>query len=152
MALGIHRSPDIARQLIMASAYGNLAVKSVSITLPATTAQNDTVDFLEMPIGTRIVDAIARLTPAAAGTVTFQLGLAQKPGHADTLVDADALILAAAISTSATLRRRNNVAVGFAGLTLTDTYIVQGLVAAAALGATPVTIELDLIYEYLGTL
>jgi hypothetical protein len=37
------------------------------------------------------------------------------------------------------------------GLTLDDTYLIQGIIEAAALGATPVTVELDVIYEYLGT-
>jgi hypothetical protein len=151
MALGIQRVADIERQIIMASAYGNVAVKSTSIILPATTADDDTIDFMELPVGVRIIDCLARLTPAAAGTVTFALGIAQKPGHLDTKVDPDALILAAAISTSATIRRRNNVAVGHVGLTLDDTYLIQGIIEAAALGATPVTVELDVIYEYLGT-
>lgn len=152
MAIGIQRVADINRQRKIAGTYGNLAVASASILLPATTAQNDTVDFMVLPRGTRIVDCIARMTAAAAGTVTFQLGLAQIPGKASTKVDDDALILAAAISTSARIARRNNPAVGITGLTLDDDYLLQGLIAAAALGATPVTIDVDLIYEYLGTL
>jgi hypothetical protein len=151
MALGTFRSADIARQLIMAAAYGNLSVKYATILLPATTAQNNTCDFLEMPSGTRIMDCLVRLTAAAAGVVTFQLGIAQKPGKLTTKVDDDALLTAVAISTAANFRRRNNAAVGNTALTLDDTYIIQGLIGAAALGATPVTVDLELFYEYLGT-
>ena len=152
MALGTFRVADIVRQLIIATSYGNYAVKKASIVIPATAAQNNTVDFMELPVGVRIVDCILRTTAAAAGVVTFQVGIAQKPGKSATLVDDDALIIAATITTAATIRRRNNIAVGFAGLTLNDTYLIQGLIGAAALGATPVTAELDVMYEYLGTL
>ena len=152
MALGTFRAADIVRQLIIAASYGNYAVKKASVLIPATAVQNNTVDFMELPVSTRIVDCILRTTAAAAGTVTFQVGIAQKPGKLATLVDDDALIVAAAITTAATLRRRNNFAAGFAALTLDDTYIIQGLIGAAALGATPVTAELDVMYEYLGTL
>lgn len=152
MAKGTYRADDIERRVAYSGAHGNLSVAYAKVVVPATGEQNQTIDFLEMPVGTRIVDAILRNSGDTAGaTTTIALGIAQKPGRKNTKVDADALITATTLSTSDKLHRRNNAAVSDDDLTLDDTYLIQGTIGAGNIGDNAVTFELWLIYENRGT-
>lgn len=154
MANGNYRADDINRRLSYSGAHGNLSVmRSGPIVIPATGVQNELIDFMVARRGWRLVDCLLRNSGDTAGaTSTIQVGIAQIPGKSTTKVDDDALITATTLTTGNQLTRRKNAAVDAAGLTLDDDYLIQGKIAGADIGTNPVTVELDLIYENLGTL
>lgn len=152
MALGVHRAADIDRALSMYAAYGNVAHKSVTIVVPATAVNGDTVDFMKLHRNCKILDCILRNTGDTNGaTTTIAVGIAQIPNKASTKVDVDALITATTLTTGNQLLSRNNAAVGAVALTLDDDYLIQGAIAAADIGTNAVTFDLTVFYEALGT-
>lgn len=149
MAEATYRALDIGRALTYIGPHGNVSHKTGFLTLPAAAVTTETVDFMILPRGAQILDCILNVLGATNTGCTMNVGLAQIPGKASTLVDADALIAAGAIATAA-LIRRNKTGIAQSALLLDDDYLVQGVLGGANNAAAAV-IECTVFYENKGT-
>ncbi len=139
--------PGLDRQRPMANAFGNLSQKTVLMSVDAAVAQDDVLQLIRLPKGSKVIDAIVS-SGAAGGGVTCALGLGAISGGSTAKEDADALISAASIAT-ATVLRRDNAAVRGTALELDDDYYVEAVLA----GGNPAAFEIEVtvVYEFLGT-
>jgi hypothetical protein len=147
---GVSAGPQ-QRDRVMAHVYGNVANKTKKVRLPITGAGSavaDTVTFMRLPIGARIIDFYERHDGAQNAATTGKIGLAAVTGGKTTYVDDDYFLLNTLDLNAAGFNRWNNLTVY--SVTLDDDYLVVLTLAAQAI-AVAMDVEVSVTYEFTGS-
>lgn len=84
MGVGVHRAAGIDQPLNEFGALVNIGQRTVDFTIPADAVAGDTLDFMVLPAGVRLIDAIVDVLDDGEADMDLMLHLASLPGGATT--------------------------------------------------------------------
>lgn len=131
------------RSIVHAGTFGNLAVAHAQVDLDGF-ADADTVKFLKLPKGAKILDGYAILDGGGADVSTMRLGI---KGVDSTDQDDSDYFFGDTVLDTAALVRKNTTAVP---LVLDEWAYVQGLIDGANVGAGACVVHVVVFYEFGG--